>query len=253
MTTVKVRNVEIGTGMPKICVPIVEKTREDILAAAGKIKAAAADLIEWRVDWFEEVEDVTATMHVAGELRAILGDCPLLFTFRTAREGGERVIHTEDYVKLNLAAARSGYVDLIDLELETKKKSLKALVSDVQKESVKVILSNHDFEKTPEKEEIRERLCKMQELGADILKIAITPQSKLDVLKLLAVTEEVSRVHVECPIITMSMGGAGVISRISGEIFGSAVTFGAVDKISAPGQLKVEYLKTILKILHENK
>ena len=54
MNTVKVRNIEIGAGIPKICVPIVGVTREEILAAAENIKSTKADVVEWRVDWYEE-------------------------------------------------------------------------------------------------------------------------------------------------------------------------------------------------------
>ena len=49
MNTVKVRNIEIGAGIPKICVPIVGVTREEILAAAENIKSTKADVVEWRV------------------------------------------------------------------------------------------------------------------------------------------------------------------------------------------------------------
>ena len=50
----------------------------------------------------------------------------------------------------------------------------------------------------------------------------------------------------------MSMAGKGLISRLSGELFGSAVTFGAAKKISAPGQISAVELRNILNILHNN-
>ncbi len=52
-------------------------------------------------------------------------------------------------------------------------------------------------------------------------------------------------------IITMSMAKTGVISRLAGEVFGSAATFGAVKKASAPGQISVNDLRTVLTILHQ--
>ena len=115
---------------------------------------------------------------------------------------------------------------------------------------MKVIASNHDFQKTPEKEEIVSRLRKMQELGADILKIAVMPQEKKDVLTLLAATEEMIRLFAKQPVITMSMAEMGIISRIAGEAFGSAVTFGSAKKSSAPGQLPAGELSKVLKVLH---
>ena len=111
--------------------------------------------------------------------------------------------------------------------------------------------NNHDFDKTPDKDEIISRLIKMQKLGADIPKIAVMPTCKKDVITLLAATEEMTTSHVDTPIITMSMGGTGLISRLCGEAFGSAVTFGAVGKVSAPGQMKASDLGDILRMIHK--
>ena len=114
-------------------------------------------------------------------------------------------------------------------------------------------MSNHDFFKTPSKEEIVSRLCKMQDLGADLPKIAVMPQSTADVLTLLCATDEMVTKFAKTPIITMSMAGIGVISRLSGEIFGSALTFGAAKEASAPGQLSVDKLNKVLEVIHESK
>ena len=116
---------------------------------------------------------------------------------------------------------------------------------------LKVIASNHDFNTTPPREEIVSRLVKMQEMGADIAKIAVMPQSRRDVITLLSATEEMTSEHARIPVITMSMGKTGVISRICGETFGSAVTFGSAGRSSAPGQLDAEELEKVLSILHK--
>ena len=83
-----------------------------------------------------------------------------------------------------------------------------------------------------------------------MLKIAVMPQSKADVLTLLSATEEMATNFADRPIITMSMAATGLISRLCGEVFGSAATFGAVDKASAPGQMNAKDLETILSLLH---
>lgn len=252
MNTVKVRNIEIGAGIPKICVPIVGVTREEILAAAENIKSTKADVVEWRVDWYEDIFDFTKTEATMQALREVLGEMPILFTFRTSKEGGEKAIETEAYVELNQNAAKTGLVDLVDVEAFTGDDVVKAVVETAHANGVKVIASNHDFHKTPAKEEIVSRLRKMQELGADIPKIAVMPQNKKDVLTLLAATEEMVSEYADRPIITMSMSGTGVISRLCGEVFGSALTFGAVGKVSAPGQMRIEDLTTVLGLLHKS-
>ena len=93
---------------------------------------------------------------------------------------------------------------------------------------------------------------KMQELGADISKIAVMPQSTEDVLTLLSATEEMRRCYADRPVITMSMAATGVISRVCGEVFGSSMTFGAAKKASAPGQMGIEDLTTVLGLLHKS-
>lgn len=252
MNTVKVRNIEIGAGIPKICVPIVGATREEILAAAENIKSTKADVVEWRVDWYEDIFDFAKTEATMQALREVLGEMPILFTFRTSKEGGEKAIETEAYVELNQNAAKTGLIDLVDVEAFTGDEAVKAVVETAHANGVKVIASNHDFHKTPAKEEIVSRLRKMQDLGADIPKIAVMPQNKKDVLTLLAATEEMVSEYADRPIITMSMSGTGVISRLCGEVFGSALTFGAVGKVSAPGQMGIEDLTTVLGLLHKS-
>lgn len=97
-------------------------------------------------------------------LREVLGEMPILFTFRTSKEGGEKAIETEAYVELNQNAAKTGLVDLVDVEAFTGDDAVKAVVDIAHENGVKVIASNHDFHKTPEKEEIVSRLRKMRSL-----------------------------------------------------------------------------------------
>ena len=229
MKAVEVRNIKIGDGIPKICVPIVGITKEDIINEAKTFDNIPVDVVEWRVDWFEN-----------------------LFTFRTSKEGGEKAIEAADYAKLNKEIAATGNVDLVDVEAFTGDEVVKEIIEAAHACGVKVVASNHDFDKTPDKEDIVGRLRKMQDFGADIPKIAVMPQSKLDVLTLLSATEEMNRLYADRPIITMSMAGTGVISRLCGEVFGSALTFGAAGKASAPGQMGVNDLNTVLTLLHKS-
>ncbi len=252
MNPVKVRNIEIGTQVPKICVPIVGTTREEILRAADEIKAGKADVVEWRVDWYEDVFEFDRVKETAEKLRECLGETPLLFTFRTAKEGGEKSIGTEEYVELNKRIAETGLADLVDVEAFTGDDAVKSVIEAAHACGVKVVASNHNFQKTPSCEEIVSRLRKMQDMGADIPKIAVMPQCPKDVITLLAATEEMASQYADRPIITMSMSGTGVISRLCGEVFGSALTFGAAGKASAPGQLNVEELENVLEILHKS-
>ena len=250
MNTIKVRDIEIGAGAPKIIVPIVGVTKEDILNEAKTFDSIPVDVVEWRVDWFEHVFEFDKVEDVLKDLRNVLGNIPLLLTFRTKKEGGEKAIDTKDYKELNLRAAKTGYVDFIDVEIFTGDDVVREIIDGAHAAGVKVIASNHDFFKTPAKSDIIYRLRKMQDMGADIPKIAVMPQSRRDVLTLLCATEEMVTDYADRPIITMSMAGTGVISRLCGEVFGSSMTFGAAKKASAPGQMDVNDLNTVLDLLH---
>ena len=247
---VEVRGVRIGEGIPKICVPIVGTTRDEILAAAKSFESVKKDVVEWRADWFEGVFDFAQVEAVLKELRRVLGNTPILFTFRTSNEGGEKAIEPAAYAELNKRAAATGLIDLVDVEAFTGDEVVRDIIESAHESGVVVVASNHDFEKTPEKDEIVRRLRKMQELGADIPKIAVMPQSRKDVLTLLSATEEMVSEYADRPIITMSMSATGLISRLCGECFGSALTFGAVGKASAPGQMNASDLSEILNLIH---
>ncbi|WP_251551990.1 type I 3-dehydroquinate dehydratase [Neobacillus muris] len=250
--TKTVRGVTIGEGIPKICVSLVGQTLQEIIEEAINLKTLEVDLVEWRSDFFEQVEDIAAVKSALEQIRSILFDIPLIFTFRSAVEGGNKEIGKEYYFQLNKGIAETGWADLIDVELMNHEQQVKALIQFAHQQGVLVIVSNHDFIKTPSKEEIISRLRKAQDIGGDLPKIAVMPNTSDDVLTLLAASSAMSEMYADRPFITISMGGKGTISRLSGEVFGSAITFAAAKAASAPGQIPVSVLRNILKLLHSN-
>ncbi|MCQ6280801.1 type I 3-dehydroquinate dehydratase [Bacillus sp. EB600] len=252
MGTLIIKNMTIGEGIPKIIVPLVGITKEQILQEAILVKELQPDVVEWRVDCYKEVENLDEVKDVIAMLKNVFIDELILFTFRSHKEGGNKEISNEFYVKLNQTAILTKNIDLVDVELFNEENHVNAILTTAKENGVYVIMSNHDFFKTPPKEEIISRLRKMQEYGADIPKIAVMPKSVEDVITLLDATNTMKTEYAGRPIITMSMGGTGVISRLTGEVFGSAFTFGAGKEASAPGQIPVAELRSVLKILHES-
>jgi 3-dehydroquinate dehydratase I len=250
--SVAIKGITIGEGVPKICVPMVGTTIPELLEEAEFLKTTDLDVVEWRVDFFDDVEDLERVKEALSKIRSILHNIPLIFTFRSAKEGGEKEINTEYYFELNRVIAESGQIDIVDVELFNDEEEIKRFVAAVHSHDVYVIISNHDFDKTPAKEEILARLRKAQELGADLPKIAVMPKSATDVLTLLDATNTMNEQYADRPIITMSMAGKGVISRLAGGIFGSALTFGAANKASAPGQVPVTELRRILSLINSS-
>lgn len=251
---VKVRNIKIGEGIPKILVSLMGVSNEEVMENLAYLKTIKLDIVEWRIDHYNDVEKVEKVKELLGEIREALGDIPLLVTFRTAKEGGEKAVTVEYYAELKKAIAATGNADMIDVELFIgDNEVVKGIVDTAHECGVKVIMSNHDFHKTPEKDELVARMCKMQQLGADIPKIAVMPLSAEDVLDLLTATNEMVRDHGETPVITMAMGTLGVVSRLAGETFGSAATFGSAKVASAPGQISSDELYKILHLITARK
>lgn len=243
MTTVKVRNIVLGEGLPKIAVPNVGVTEEEILASAKEIAAAKPDIMEWRIDYYEAgIKDNEKLIATAKALRDVVGELPILVTFRTKNEGGVLELGEDEYLDLVATVVTNRLGDAVDIELFHDEERVKDLVKQAHNYNVVVIMSNHDFEKVPAKDVIEFRLKKMDDLGADVPKLACMPHSADDVLTLLSATND-ARKALSTPIITMAMADLGKVSRIAGQVFGSCLSFGAVGKTSAPGQLSIEDLR----------
>lgn len=246
-----IKGLSIGEGTPKICVPLVGATREALRAEARIAAACGADLAELRIDRFDGVADPAEVEGAIRDVAEILGKMPLLFTFRTDKEGGSRAISAADYAALNKSACDTGLADLIDVELFTAEPIRDALIAYAHERGVKVVVSNHDFQKTPGAEELVSRLALAARIGGDLPKIAVMPRSPEDVLVLLSATIQARKVLTDTPIATMSMSGLGAVSRFAGEIFGSALTFGSAAEASAPGQVPVARLRAALDLMRQ--
>ena len=244
----QVKNVKFGEGQPKICVPLVGRTKEELIEQATKANASGADVVEWRVDYFEAVTQTEFVIETLLALREILKDKLLLFTFRTLAEGGEQELSLTAYKELCLAVAATKVIDLIDIELVQVEYLGREFIANLKANNVKIIMSSHDFEKTPNDATLVFRVNVMNQLGADIGKLAMMPQQLTDVLRIMGIVSKV-RGFNQLPLAVMAMADLGKVTRISGELIGSVLTFGSLEQASAPGQIPVEQLKETLDIL----
>ena len=238
MKTVKVRNIVIGEGSPKICVPIVGPGRVEVYEQAKEIYNLRPDVVELRIDCFDEIADES----MLAEIRDILGDTAILFTIRSSKEGGYFGADDASYADINKKAVRSGLIDMVDIELFKGDAIVRDLIETAHSAGVKTVASNHDFNTTPSKEAIKQRLEQMQDIGADIAKIAVMPKDAEDVATLIDAAKEVCQSAV-CPIIAISMGELGAKSRIECKEIGTAMTFASAGRSSAPGQIDIRELR----------
>lgn len=231
--------------MPLICAPLVGATREAVLGEAASALAARADIVEWRVDYFKDIQ-AAQVLETGRALRRV--GLPILFTRRAPFEGGQAVpISEKQVVELYQQVCADGFADLIDYEMSNAAQDVEAVREASRRHGVGLVCSFHDFARTPPLAELVARYRRAQELGGDVAKVSVMARGPEDALTLLAATLQASR-SVELPLIGVSMGPHGALSRMTGFAFGSALTFGVALGASAPGQMPIAELRAAIDI-----
>lgn len=201
--------------------------------SAIKAKQLGADILELRID----LMDMDARQ-VFQELKRL--GLPVIITNRMKQEGGAWVRSEDERIQTLISLLP--LADAVDIELCAQKRD--TVVKKAKSIGKTVIISTHDFQKTPGYEVMMEIIKESFEAGADIAKLAVMPTSLEDVLRLLHVT-----LLAEKAVCTIAMGEIGRHSRVIAPIYGSVMTYGYVESAAAPGQLRVDELSSILRIL----
>lgn len=250
--SINVKDITIGEGLPKVCVPIVEDNDEAILDKLKEFDQLDVDIIELRIDFYKNILQFDALKNLFLNIAALQIKKPIILTIRTAEEGGEIEIDPKDYFHVYELGIESKAFDIYDVELALGTNmaiELHTLIHDANKY---MLMSAHHFNRTPEVDSLMQKFKSMDSLEADIMKIAVMPEDYHDVLNLLTFTLEAKHEYSNKPIVTMSMSPLGLTTRLVGEQFGSAITFGCVGKASAPGQINYQELNQILQLIHKN-
>lgn len=247
MKPISIRGKPVADGqLPLICVPLVAADREALLAEAAAAAAARPDIVEWRVDHFRDIGTTAAVIDAARELRRVLPGVPLLFTRRSAAEGGQRVPISEPaVVELYAAVCAAGCVDLVDYEMSNGAASVNAVREAAHRHGVGLVCSYHNFESTPGLPQLVAEFERARDMGGDVAKVSVMARSPGDAFVLLTATRSASQ-SIDLPLIGISMGPHGATSRIIGFAFGSALTFGVAAASSAPGQMPVADLRAAI-------
>ena len=223
----------------KIVVPVLPTTVAEVQELNVE-KYRKADIIEWRADFLGDIESI---LQAAPFIFEKFKDFSLLFTVRTANEGGNISISKKDYVALLKKVAKLG-PDYIDIEYFSYRKALPQLLEFKEK----IVLSYHNFFESPT--DLTARMMKMQREETGFVKVAIMAQRECDVLDLLQITRDFTMEYGP-KFIGIAMGELGKISRVAGGLTGSVWTFVALDKEegSAPGQLTLPQMLDVLDAL----
>jgi 3-dehydroquinate dehydratase I len=218
----------------KLCVCLTEKTFDSCIVAVEKINC---EMIEHRIDYMDKIE---------GLEKIYSYDKEFIATCRNKNCGGKFEGSEEERITVLLDAIDAG-AKIVDIEVETSEELIEKVKKRAKENNVKVIISMHDFEKTPSKEELFRVLEKEISLGADIGKIVTMSESVEEINNLMSLI--LSAKEKKLPLISFSMGEKGKFSRIMSLFYGSPFTFVSYNEASAPGQLSLEKAKKILEFL----
>jgi len=213
----------------KIAIPIFEKNKKNVIDVANDCIKKGADILELRIDGLKD-----PTSKIVNELIDEI-NFPIIATNRIQSEGGSFKISEDE--RINLLINCADKVDFIDIELQSDD----SYIEKIKNTGVKTIVSYHDFYKTPELDEIFYIVKKQKELG-DIAKVAFMPIDLDDTLKILAILS-----HCK-DTIAISMGELGSYTRVMASKFNSPITFAAGRDPTAPGQIDIETMKSLLNI-----
>jgi len=237
---------------PLICAPVVGANYKEVLAETAAIAKLKPDLFEWRVDYFDDAGETERVLGLASEIRQEAGDIPLIFTLRSHREGGETVTLDDDGVaELCVAVCEAKVADFIDFEMSAPPHHIEQVCSAARASGTQSILSYHNFQETPDVEWLVSKFGNAHALDGDIAKIAVMPRTLDDVLTLLEATLRASR-DLPLPLISISMGAYGALTRMIAWMFGSSVTFAVGERSSAPGQIAIGELNVVLATLRDS-
>lgn len=247
--TVAVGRVILGEGVPAVCVPVMGKSLEEIAQAARKAAAAQADLIELRIDSLSAMPEEMLAVDACRVVRKAAPGIPILFTLRTARDGGPGSADGPAYEALLAAVARTHACDAVDCELSVGEEAFLRIVQAAHEAGIPVVGSSHEFGEIGDVKRIGCWLRRQAALGADVCKAAVMALNRVQAMEMAA---EMTRAadELEQPCIAIAMGAAGVISRAACECMGSCLTFGTAGQASAPGQMDAQALRHVLTTIH---
>ena len=207
-----------------ICVSISEWQQ------LAQVLDSGADLLELRLDLIREDPERIFALLKPGVLS--------LVTCRPGVFSESENLHMLK-TSMDLGAA------YVDVELESTDSYLESILEHARACQTKVILSYHNFELTPERDELEILLKRCYKRGGDLAKIAVQVNSPEDVKSLL------NLYNLPGKKVVLGMGQLGRITRVMGPYLGAEFTFSAPGEgaETAPGQLSYKQLKGIYKVI----
>jgi 3-dehydroquinate dehydratase-1 len=222
MSALRIGTFRLRPQHPTVIVPITDRTPARHIVLASGI---GVDLVEARVDLFRKRTPAAAAEFIG----AVRKSLPVLVTIRSADEGGAWRATEEERLELYRGLMPSA--DAVDVELGATIRP--AVVRAAHRAGLPVVLSHHDFRRTPPDAELERIVSRGFRAGADIVKIAAHVRDDRDTTRLAGLLAR----HVDRALCVIGMGEHGVKTRVLFPALGSLFTFGALGRATAPGQL----------------
>lgn len=252
MKSYSIGNVEIGTGRPKVGAWLMGSHSAELISEAKYFSASRGEFAEWHIEYFEPVVHLTEFVQMAEKIVHYLNGKPLIVSYREIATEGNSLYSKQDLAEIFKQLILSGWVNQLDFEVTLGKEFITRLTEFAHEHAVKVNLTDHFCEAETDRQALLERFWLMKSYQPDAMLLFTYPNSNFEVLELLAALEELHAQDLDIPYSGLACFDRGTISRIAGETFGSAVTYGAAMKVSIPGKIPVNDLYTILNLLHIN-
>ena len=230
----KVKDLTLQPGRPKVVVPVIGTSPEEIIKECEAAREQLpCDMIEWRADYYlsaiddlgeklKEKDIYLEMIKLLDDINYIAAGMPVIFTVRRKGQGGMVDINKAQNDSIRELVAQSELVDFIDVELFDE---------------------NDSFDEYDIKSQINVNIIKtMNNLGADVCKLAAMANSREDAENLLKATALLTRNGIG-PVVTIAMGEWGRSTRVAAGRYGSCMTFAAGSSQSAPGQIDVFTMK----------
>jgi len=215
---------------PEICLSLNCSSLSEVVEEVAEF-GEFCEIIEWcagRMDGAENYAKETFLMD-AENVKRLCGKKKLIISFK-----GDEIM-TNKVLRWSMDIA-----DIITIDADNSE--LERLVREAKRKRVKTLITYHNFETMPTKNEIAEQYLKMEKRGGDILKVACHAASEVDTYAVLEGAAAYSQLNAALPIVAIAMGEEGQVSRICAGDFGSVISWACGSKPTAPGQFNARQL-----------
>ena len=227
----------IGDGSYLLCIPVLSETKEGILSDVKHAIASKADMLEWRIDCWEEYPRIEPAIQLAYAIRELAGAVPILVTPRSRRENNYKAEDITDEEKFSLVytLANTTLFEAFDVEYFYGEKVIRKVADELHKKNCRLLISKHVRAGVLDDNGIREVLTNMQVWGGDIAKLCVFNETFVQFFWYVNQIKRARETYIDIPMVTVAASDPSGISRALGDVWGTDMIFVTSDGSRQPG------------------